>query len=76
MSKLPGISGRSCVKALEKTGFYLKRWEGSHMILRRDYPFAQVVVPIGELYVPSSGKPALVSVQVLLRLKRQQKYAG
>jgi predicted RNA binding protein YcfA (HicA-like mRNA interferase family) len=45
MSKLPGISGRSCVKALEKTGFYLKRWEGSHMILRRDYPFAQVVVP-------------------------------
>lgn len=26
-------------------GFYLKRQEGSHMILRRDDPFAQVVVP-------------------------------
>ncbi|MBS3943044.1 MAG: type II toxin-antitoxin system HicA family toxin [Dethiobacter sp.] len=45
MSRLPAISGRICVKALEKTGFYLKRWEGSHMILRRGYPFAQVVVP-------------------------------
>jgi len=45
MSKLPATSGRSCVKALEKAGFYLKRWEGSHMILRRDNPFSQVVVP-------------------------------
>ena len=45
MSKLPRISGRECVKALEKTGFYFKRQEGSHIILRRDKPFAQVVVP-------------------------------
>ncbi len=45
MSKLPRISGRECVKALEKTGFYFKRQEGSHIILRRDDPFAQTVVP-------------------------------
>lgn len=45
MSRLPRISGRECVKALGKVGFYLKRQEGSHMILRRDDPFAQVVVP-------------------------------
>ena len=45
MSKLPRISGRECVKALEKAGFYFKRQEGSHIILRRDDPFAQVVVP-------------------------------
>lgn len=45
MSKLPRISGKECVKALGKVGFYLKRQEGSHMILRRDDPFAQVVVP-------------------------------
>ncbi len=45
MSKLPRISGRECVKALVKVGFYLKRQEGSHMILRRDNPFAQTVVP-------------------------------
>ena len=36
MSRLPVISGRDCVKALEKTGFHLKRQEGSHLILRRD----------------------------------------
>ncbi len=45
MSGLPSISGRECLKALQKAGFYLKRQEGSHMILRRDAPFAQVVVP-------------------------------
>jgi len=45
MSGLPRISGRDCVKALNKANFYLKRQEGSHMILRRDDPFGQVVVP-------------------------------
>ncbi|MBI4771079.1 MAG: type II toxin-antitoxin system HicA family toxin [Chloroflexi bacterium] len=45
MSKLPRISGRECVRALSKAGFYLRRQEESHMILRRDDPFAQVVVP-------------------------------
>ncbi len=45
MSRLPRISGRDCVKALGKVGFYLKRQQGSHLILRRDNPFAQVVVP-------------------------------
>jgi predicted RNA binding protein YcfA (HicA-like mRNA interferase family) len=45
MSKLPVISGYECVKALEKAGFYFKRQESSHIVLRRDDPFAQVVVP-------------------------------
>ena len=45
MSKMPRVSGRECLKALAKAGFYLKRQEGSHMILRRDDPFGQVVVP-------------------------------
>ena len=45
MSGLPKISGWDCVKALAKAGFYVKRQQGSHMILRRDEPFAQVVVP-------------------------------
>jgi predicted RNA binding protein YcfA (HicA-like mRNA interferase family) len=45
MSKLPRISGRECIKALEKVGFQFKRQEGSHIILRRTDPFAQVVVP-------------------------------
>lgn len=45
MSGLPRISGRECVKALNKAGFYLKHQEGGHMVLRRDNPFGQVVVP-------------------------------
>lgn len=45
MSGLPRISGRECVKALEEAGFKFKRQEGSHIILRRNEPFAQLVVP-------------------------------
>ena len=46
MPKLPrGLSGRKVRKALERAGFYLKRQKGSHMVMRRDEPFAQVVVP-------------------------------
>ncbi len=45
MSRLPRISGRECVAALKKVGFYKKRQHGSHIMLRRDDPFTQVVVP-------------------------------
>jgi predicted RNA binding protein YcfA (HicA-like mRNA interferase family) len=45
MSKLPRISGRECVKALEKAGFQVARQRGSHIILRRDDPFGRVSVP-------------------------------
>ncbi|MDQ2805693.1 MAG: type II toxin-antitoxin system HicA family toxin [Chloroflexota bacterium] len=45
MKPLPVISGRACVKALEQAGFIFKRQQGSHIVLRRDAPFAQVVVP-------------------------------
>ncbi len=46
MTKLPrGLAGKEVVKALGKAGFYFKRRKGSHIVLRRDNPFAQVVVP-------------------------------
>lgn len=45
MSNLPSISGKECIKVLEKIGFYQKRQESSHIIMRRDEPFTQVVVP-------------------------------
>jgi predicted RNA binding protein YcfA (HicA-like mRNA interferase family) len=45
MSGLPRISGRICVKTPEKAGFYFKRRHGSHVILRRDDPYVQVVIP-------------------------------
>lgn len=43
--KLPHVSGRDCVKALQKHGFRTVRQQGSHIVLRRDNPFAQTVVP-------------------------------
>ncbi|MBL8220824.1 MAG: type II toxin-antitoxin system HicA family toxin [Bryobacterales bacterium] len=45
MSKLSGVSGRECLNALAKVGFRHRRQEGSHIVLRRDAPFSQVVVP-------------------------------
>ena len=45
MSKLPRVSGRECINALVKIGFEVKRQQGSHIVLRRDVPFAQIVVP-------------------------------
>lgn len=45
MSRLPRISGRDCIKALEKIGYRRKHQKGSHVVLRREAPFAQVVVP-------------------------------
>jgi len=46
VTKLPrGVSGKQVVKVLEKAGFYVKRQKGSHVVLRRNNPFAQVVVP-------------------------------
>jgi predicted RNA binding protein YcfA (HicA-like mRNA interferase family) len=45
MTKLPRISGRECVRALERAGFSVIRQRGSHIVMRRDDPFAQVVVP-------------------------------
>ncbi|MEX1246571.1 MAG: type II toxin-antitoxin system HicA family toxin [Thermoanaerobaculia bacterium] len=45
MSCLPRISGRECIRALRRLGFEEIRQEGSHVVLRRTEPFAQVVVP-------------------------------
>ena len=43
--KLPRISGYDLVKILSRKGFYIKHRVGSHVVLRRDNPFAQTVVP-------------------------------
>jgi len=46
VAKLPtDLSGRRVRAALERAGFIFRRQKGSHMILRRDDPFARVVVP-------------------------------
>jgi predicted RNA binding protein YcfA (HicA-like mRNA interferase family) len=33
------------MKVLEEKGFFFKCQQGSHIILRRNIPFAQVVIP-------------------------------
>ncbi len=45
MSKLPVVSGRELVQALQKVGFELDRRKGSHMILFRTDPPMTVTVP-------------------------------
>jgi predicted RNA binding protein YcfA (HicA-like mRNA interferase family) len=46
VAKLPtGLSGLEVRAALERAGFVFRRQTGSHMILRRDQPYARAVVP-------------------------------
>ncbi len=46
MAKLPtDLSGREVRAALEHAGFMFRRQTGSHMILRREDPYARAVVP-------------------------------
>jgi predicted RNA binding protein YcfA (HicA-like mRNA interferase family) len=45
MSRLPRISGRECVSALQRAGFAVIRQHGSHVVLKKADPFTQLVVP-------------------------------
>ncbi|MBI1756740.1 MAG: type II toxin-antitoxin system HicA family toxin [Fimbriimonas ginsengisoli] len=46
MARLPSdLSGKQVRTALERVGFVFRRQSGSHMVLRRELPFARVVVP-------------------------------
>ena len=46
MAKLPtDLSGREVRAALERAGFQFRQQTGSHMILRRDEPYARAVIP-------------------------------
>jgi predicted RNA binding protein YcfA (HicA-like mRNA interferase family) len=39
------LSGREVRGALARAGFVFRRQKGSHMVLRRDEPYARVVIP-------------------------------
>lgn len=45
MTRLPVISSRKCVRALEKAGFYVDRQRDSHIIMLCEDPPARVTVP-------------------------------
>lgn len=44
MGKLPIVSSRECIRALEKAGFFVVSQTGSHVKMRRGQPYAQVIV--------------------------------
>jgi predicted RNA binding protein YcfA (HicA-like mRNA interferase family) len=45
MTKLPtDLSGYDLIKALQRVGFVVQRQRGSHIVLRREAPFARVSV--------------------------------
>jgi predicted RNA binding protein YcfA (HicA-like mRNA interferase family) len=47
VTKLPReLSGLQVRNALRRAGFSVQRQKGSHVVMRRDQPFAQVVVPM------------------------------
>lgn len=72
MTKLPRVSGRDCIRALERAGFYRKRQHGSHVVMRRDDPFCQVVVPDHDTLAAGTLRAILrhagLSVEEFLRL--------
>lgn len=45
MPPLPVVTGRECVRALEKVGFVVERRRGSHIVMRRDAPALTISVP-------------------------------
>ncbi len=46
MARLPVVSGRDLIRALEKTGYVVDRQKGSHIVLRQtSEPFRRVTVP-------------------------------
>jgi predicted RNA binding protein YcfA (HicA-like mRNA interferase family) len=45
MSALRHLSGQQCVNALQKAGFVFRRQDHNHIVLRRNDPFTQLVVP-------------------------------
>ena len=73
MPKLPrDLSCNEVARALQRAGFYVRRQRASHKTMRRDSPYAQVVVPqhrcidTGTLDVIPEG--AGLSVEEFLKL--------
>ena len=72
--KLPtDISGHELVKVLLRIGFVVNRQRGSHIVLRRDSPYARVVVPDHKQVRPGTLRQILseagMTVEQLLDLR-------
>ena len=61
MSKLPSVSGREIVKAMNKLGYEFDRQRGSHIILR------QCTAPHRRLTIPDHREVAKGTLRSILR---------
>lgn len=61
MSKLPNVSGREIVKAMNKLGYEFDRQRGSHIILR------QGAAPHRRLTIPDHREVAKGTLRSILR---------
>ena len=58
MPKLPQVNGRRVIRALEKTGWYIHRTRGSHVIMKHNQlPERRVTIPVH----PRPLKPYVLS---------------
>ncbi len=62
MSKLPVVSAKDLIRALEKEGFQILRQKGSHIILQKKTP-AEVVTAV----VPNHSEIAKGTLRSILR---------
>jgi predicted RNA binding protein YcfA (HicA-like mRNA interferase family) len=72
--KLPtDLTGQELVRVLLRVGFVISRQKGSHIILRREDPYARVVVPDHKRVRPGTLRRILndagLSVERLLELR-------
>ena len=68
MVKLPrDLSGRKVISALQRAGFVLRRQKGSHVVMRRESPFAQVTVPDHRRLDPGTLDVILEGAQLSLQ---------
>ena len=72
--KLPtDVSGRELINVLLRLGFVLNRQRGSHIVLRRESPYARVVVPDHKQIRPGTLRQILnaagLTVEQLLHLR-------
>jgi predicted RNA binding protein YcfA (HicA-like mRNA interferase family) len=61
MSRLPVVSGRELIAALEKIGYEVDRQKGSHVVLR------QTIAPYRRLTIPDHKEVAKGTLRAILR---------
>jgi predicted RNA binding protein YcfA (HicA-like mRNA interferase family) len=61
LTRLPVVSGRDVVRAMEKIGYKLDRQRGSHMVLR------QAIPPFRRLTIPDHKEVAKGTLRAILR---------